>query len=75
MAGGAEPSDGVKLMYGMPRSSAAIAYSELAGSDWKSVFSRSRDSVSQRSGSTLRSFAGSVEARFTTTTRSASDAA
>ena len=32
MAGGVAPSDGVKLMYEQPRSSAAIAYSELAGS-------------------------------------------
>ena len=32
IAAGVAPSDGVKLMYGMPKSSAAMAYSELAES-------------------------------------------
>ena len=70
MAAGAAPSDGVKLMYGIPRSSAAIAYSELAGSESQDESSICFDSSSHRSGSFDVSLAGSVEATLTTTTRS-----
>ena len=54
MAGGVAPSDGVKLMYEQPRSSAAIAYSELAGSGHLFGLSSSLLSSVQSSGSRRR---------------------
>jgi hypothetical protein len=66
IAAGVAPSEGVKLMYEQPKSSAAIAYRLLAGIAGGLARESCLSSSRQRPGSAAASEGGSVDARFTT---------
>ena len=68
MAGNDAPSDGVKLMYGQPRSRVAQAYSDDAGSTGWPPHSSGRVSRSSDWWTSPSSKGGSVEATLMTTT-------